>query len=249
MTRKTPKLGALRLAILGAVVLGLLVAPASAQADAVRASNCTAQVTATPGEDSATFTIVCSGQQIHAAQFTTSESAVIPAFQGQEPLHGLTCLPPLGNDFNCGSGPGPGLDPGETGTAQVETMDPCGANFTIEDLTLDTGPAPNTGEGAPTPDQDVSFQDVRVQCGEEPPPDGGDGGGGPGGDEENFARGRTFEDHPRGGVDAGFGASADDATAAGVETRSVSVLPSIIAGSALLVIGLACGGLTLVRRR
>src|SRR5215211_722908 len=66
------KVSALRSAILAAVTVGLMLAPASAQADPVREGNCTAQLTAVEGEDAATFTIRCS-EGVQGLQFRTSE--------------------------------------------------------------------------------------------------------------------------------------------------------------------------------
>src|SRR5829696_6698297 len=229
------KVSALRSAILAAVTVGLMLAPASAQADPVREGNCTAQLTAVEGEDAATFTIRCS-EDVQGLQFRTSEDVVVfPRVvqpSGSDPTHGFPCLPPAGREVTCQSGPpplgSPGLASGETGTITLETMDPCGNELAIVELIVDTGAQGE--EGAGSPEEDVNFdREVRVQC------EGGGGGGG-GGD----GRG---DERPEGGVDAGFGGMSKPSTA-GVPATG---LPLAL-GSGLLGLGLLGGVLSLARR-
>src|SRR5829696_8864872 len=276
------KVSALRSAILAAVTVGLMLAPASAQADPVREGNCTAQLTAVEGEDAATFTIRCS-EDVQGLQFRTSEDVVVfPRVvqpSGSDPTHGFPCVPPAGREVTCQSGPpplgSPGLASGETGTITLETMDPCGNELAIVELIVDTGAQGEEG-GPASPEEDVNFDsEVRVQC------EGGDGGGGDGGGDgnndaaaaeecpdgsfretehtnEDRTTGEPEGEHrhssfeisqdclgdPRGGVDAGFGGAAKS-----TEVKAATVLPPIIAGSALVLVGLATGGLALARRR
>jgi len=274
---------ALRSAIVAAVTaVGLMLAPASAQADPVREGNCTAQLTAVEGEDAATFTIRCS-EGVQGLQFRTSEDVVVfpPVVQpsGSDPTHGFPCLPPAGREVTCQSGPpplgSPGLASGETGTITLETMDPCGNELAIVELIVDTGAQGEEG-GPGSPEEDVNFdREVRVQC------EGGGGGGGDGGGDgnndaaaaeecpdgsfretehtnEDRTTGEPEGEHrhssfeisqdclgdPRGGVDAGFGGAAKS-----TEVKAANVLPPIIGGSALVLVGLTTGGLALARRR
>ena len=158
-------------------------------------------------------------------------------------------------------------------------MDPCGTNFTIEDLTLDTGPGPNQEEGAPQPDVDVEFQDVRVQCGGDgPPPDGN--GQPPDGDGTND--GAAAQECPDGSFretehinedrdtgepegqhrhDTTFDIAQEcfgnpkggvDAGFGGTAKSTEVKAASVlppIIGSALVLVGLTSGGLALARRR
>ena len=317
--------GGIRLALFSALVLGALIVPASAQADVREQGGCRAELTSQEGQDSATFTIRCGGG-VQGLRFSTTEGAFIvpPVIQpgGPDPTHGFPCLPSGGTpdnpNFTCQSGPpplgSPGLAPNETGTITFETMDPCGANFAVIGLVVDTGPQGDEATPPAEPEDDVTFtREVPVQgCegagpgpeppgpGPEPPADeqprddtranasdicieqfSGEGdfstasardsnsgdftGSGSGGASAQSHGETPTQGHPEefgsadnqygfdtafnevcrdfkpaGGVDAGFGGSS---------TERANVLPTILAGSALLLFALTSGGLVLLRRR
>ena len=243
-----------RLALmLGLLVLGLMLVPASAQAQS---------------EEGA----------ITGAQFTPTEDALITPIAGEAPPNGLLCAPPTasaGTEVNCGGN----LDPGEVGTSQIETMDPCGNNFALENFSLDTG----EDEDPLTPQQDVQFGTITVDCEEgdgsgqagvtedgcnvqltsmegedsatltvvcqaEGGDDGDDGGSGASDEtceESSSGEEGDFEEcddgDPEGGVDAGFGG---DAGQPGAPVH----LPWALGGAGLLLMGLLLGGVTLARR-
>lgn len=265
-------------ALVVAVMLALALAPAAAQADPVTTEGCTAQLQVTgdqPPEPTLEFTIVCENEAIVGTTFRTTQGAVIPGFQAENanpeenPLQGLTCVPPAGEEFNCGGR----LEAGTIGRAEIGTQeDPCVTGFEIEDLTLDTDPEPAPGSEPPVPDEeDVVFnQAIPLQgCVEQPPPDEepDDGGGGESNDCEaqqstsgdsgdretgDFESEDTRETEssgndcpPEGGVDAGFGGNVKS----GAGNASAGGLPMMpIGGASLVILGLLAGGLTLARR-
>ena len=282
------KVAALRSAILAAVTFGLMLAPASAQADPVIEGGCRAQLTGQPGQPNADFTIQCQ-DGVQGLEFQTSEGVFLipPVVQPSSgnPSHGFPCGPAPGGTpdsprFRCQSGspspPGsPGLSANETGTITMQGQDPCGQALKITELIVDTGAEGEENSPPDAPEEDVVYdRDIRVQC------EGENGGGGDGGDRNNDAaaaeecpdgsfretehtnedrttgepegehRDSSFEisqdclGNPRGGVAAGLGGAAKS-----TEVKAASVLPPIIGGSALVLVGLTTGGLALARRR
>src|SRR5919199_2921067 len=285
MTPKPVSPSAVRLFILAAVVLAMTVLPAPARAEEFFRGNCGAQLTATPGQNAATFTIRCASG-VQGLRFTATEGALIvpPAVQpsGSNPTHGFPCLPsggtPTTPEFTCQSGPpplgSPGLAANEVGTISLQTMNPCGSSLAITDLIVDTGPQGDEATPPSPPESDAAFtRDIPVQCGSS---NGGTGNGGTsdrcdsssdsnseacicqndsaddgdfvdddnnGVDDRCEGFERTREGTPRGGVDSGLGGMAKSR-----EPKRVSVMRSLLGGSALLVFGLIGGGVALARR-
>jgi hypothetical protein len=228
-----------RVAFLSAVLVALALAPASAQAQ--------------------------ESGDITGAQFTPSEDfALTPnTIAGEEPPNGLLCLPPAGSagtEVNCGGD----LPEGMVGTLTIQTEDPCGNDFALRDLALDTG----ADEDPMTVSRDVVFGTVTVDCdgsGGAVTEDGctarltavegentatftivcvsEDGGGDdPGGDDGGAGDGEDDGD-PEGGVDAGFGGAAESPTAGSAGLG----LPLAIGGG-LILLGLLGGAVSLARR-